>query len=264
MSQNSLNSENKKTPKSAAELIDEAAKLIDCSQSKIEDKYSYPEKFEVPIVKRKREETVSDQVPSPDEIREKLEKVVESNIENKIPKKEETAQERRKRIRMMLLNSINGETVTDEVKQKQEEEKRAAEKAEAERIEAEARAERLRKELEERQAAERERHRLQEEEKMKKKRAEEAERRRKLEEQEEMERRRRRAPRCIADRKARKYNVTQKFIKHVLKYMTQSFLEHFKIQSDLIERCLVEFCYFDDGDVGDHFGSKIVVILSPT
>ena len=67
----------------------------------------------------------------------------------------------------MLLNSINGETVTDEVKQKQEEEKRAAEKAEAERVEAEARAERLKKELAERQAAERERHRLLEEEKLK-------------------------------------------------------------------------------------------------
>ena len=208
MSQSSLTDNgSKKTQKSAAELIDEAAKLIDCSQSNVEDKYSYPEKFEVPIIKRKREETVTNEVPSPDEIREKLEKVVENNIgniENKLPKKEETAQERRKRIRMMLLNSINGETVTDEVKKKQEEEKRAAEKAEAERIEAEARAERIRKELEERQAAERERHRLLEEEKLKKKRAEEAERRRKLEEQEELERRRRRAPRCIADRKARK------------------------------------------------------------
>ena len=209
MSQSSLHSDpgTKKTPKSAAELIDEAAKLIDgsTSQSNVEDKYSYPEKFEVPIIKRKREETVSEKVPSPEEIREKLEKVVEGNIENKIPKKEETAQERRKRIRMMLLNSINGETVTDEVKQKQEEEKRAAERAEAERIEAEARAERLKKELAERQAAERERHRLLEEEKLKKKRAEEAERKRKLEEQEELERRRRRAPRCIADRKARKF-----------------------------------------------------------
>jgi len=212
MSQNSLHSDpgSKKTPKSAAELIDEAAKLIDgsTSQSNVEDKYNYPEKFEVPIVKRKREETVSDQVPSPEEIREKLEKVVEGNLENKLPKKEETAQERRKRIRMMLLNSINGETVTDEVKQKQEEEKRAAEKAETERIEAEARAERLKKELAERQAAERERHRLLEEEKLKKKRAEEAERKRKLEEQEEQERRRRRAPRCIADRKARKFETS--------------------------------------------------------
>ena len=110
---------------------------------------------------------------------------------------EETPSDRRKRIRMMLLNSLAGETVTDQVKEQIEKEKAEKEKAEKEEQERQAEINRqaeVTRLAAEAEAAERARLEMEMEREIQQKEAERLA-------QEEEERKKRRAPRCIADRR---------------------------------------------------------------